>query len=288
MDIEFSKYFSVTALLMFILFIIFGVVMLIVLAKMSKTPDNATGKHIHNINRKLVVCFGDSITQGTVSFDYLKSLSEDATMIDYDFVNAGVNGDLAYNALKRIDSVIRLDPDYIIILLGTNDVNATLSKQNEKMYMKDKHLPQKPEKVWYEENLTDLVKTLKQKTTAKIAILSIPVIGEKLDSLQLQQTKEYSAIIKKIAQAESISYLPLNEKQVEFLEEKKHEPKTLYSNNTVGLIFKTTFVHYILNRDWNEISLERGLLLTTDTLHQNSVAGSMIIMLIKDFLLKKY
>jgi len=44
-----------------------------------------------------------------------------------EFINAGVNGDLAYNVRQRIAAVIAQQPDYIIILVGTNDVTGGLS-----------------------------------------------------------------------------------------------------------------------------------------------------------------
>ncbi len=38
------------------------------------------------------------------------------------FINLGTGGDNAYDALQRIDSVIKSNADMIIVLIGANDV----------------------------------------------------------------------------------------------------------------------------------------------------------------------
>ena len=266
----------------------FGSTLAIALFRMGKRPQNTPEKFTARPGKSLVVCIGDSITQGTVSANYVDALSRDSSLTGFTFVNAGVNGDLAYNALIRMESVLALNPDYIVILLGTNDANATLSQESERMYIKDKALPEKPTKAWYEQNLSELITILKRKTAAKIAILSIPVIGEKLGSPEIQLTREYSALVEKLAMDQGIVYLPLNEKQIAFLLAKNHEPGTRYSpTESIELMVKNAYLHYILHEDWNTISRSRGLLLTTDTLHQNDTAASMISELISGFLLGK-
>ena len=52
---------------------------------------------------KTVVCFGASLTAGTVSFNYLDLLSARPALADFHFINHGVDGDLAWNGLQRLD-----------------------------------------------------------------------------------------------------------------------------------------------------------------------------------------
>ena len=47
--------------------------------------------------RTLVVCAGDSITHGVMSADYLAPLRAQLGRDGYAFVNAGINGNLAWN-----------------------------------------------------------------------------------------------------------------------------------------------------------------------------------------------
>lgn len=278
------KYIVRSLLILLIVLIALGTAQIIVLIELGKIPENAPDQFVNQPGKKTVVLIGDSITQGTMGFNYVDPLMKDPALTDYAFVNAGINGDLAYNALQRTDRIIALNPAYIIILLGTNDANAGLNEENENFYIKQKGLPERPTKMWYEKQLTRLAQKLKEKTTAKIAIFSIPVIGEKLDSVEIQQTKEYSAVIKKIAEADGLRYLPLNEKQLAFLEEKNHQPGTLYGTGNQQFMMENAYLYYILHINWDTISTARGLLLTTDTIHQNSLTGNMIIEFIKAFL----
>ena len=70
----------------------------------------------------LVVCLGDSNTQGQFSANYVKRLQD--RWPGTRFINAGVNGQLAYNITQRLDEVVAQQPDVVTLLVGTNDVNA--------------------------------------------------------------------------------------------------------------------------------------------------------------------
>lgn len=83
----------------------------------------------------------------------------------FTFTNAGVNGDLAYNALQRLDSVIRLRPDVVTVLLGTNDANASLTERNVRMFTRMKTLPTRPTIDWFRESLTAIVDRLTTETS---------------------------------------------------------------------------------------------------------------------------
>ncbi|MBN2314460.1 MAG: SGNH/GDSL hydrolase family protein [Sedimentisphaerales bacterium] len=82
-----------------------------------------------------VVAFGDSVTQGytgvhtrepsVVYHHQLKRLLEERypTHI-FNILNAGLDGNTAETACKRLDSVIRHDPDLVVIQFGLNDIAA--------------------------------------------------------------------------------------------------------------------------------------------------------------------
>src|SRR5258708_7789389 len=106
---------------------------------------------------KTIVCFGASLTAGTVSFDYLGLLRARPALAGFRFLNHGVNADLAWNGLQRLDKVIAERPDAVTLLIGTNDVNATLSERNGLRYKVMNHLPVEPTLAWYEENLRAII-----------------------------------------------------------------------------------------------------------------------------------
>ena len=253
----------------------------------SKRPKNTPKKFKQkpSIGRKVVACLGDSHTKGTMAHNFVDDLSAQMGSKGYDFINAGVNGDLVYNVLSRIDEIVDCHPDYIIILIGTNDILAQLSKPNELHFELKKQLPQKPSEKWFIQNLRTLIDELKMKTTAKLAILSLPLISEDRHSVAFKSAIEYSQEIQEVAREKNITYLPLNEKQLEFYE--RHRPKAHKPVVKTPLAyFIPSFKHYILRKSWEEISQEAGLTLTIDTVHQNKYAAEMIEQLIVDFLEK--
>ena len=101
-----------------------------------------------------VVALGDSITRAQVSADYVNMLQERTAGRRFEFTNADVNGELAYNVLGRLNAIVARQPDVVTVLVGTNDANASLSEKNIRMFMRMKKLPVRPTIGWYRENLT--------------------------------------------------------------------------------------------------------------------------------------
>ena len=115
---------------------------------------------------KRVVCIGDSITAGMVNPNYVDLLAQHVSGQSYAFINAGINGDLVFNVLQRCDQIIQCQPDFISILIGTNDVNASLSEKNIRRFMKDKKLPCRPTHPWFREMYSALLQKLQTETHA--------------------------------------------------------------------------------------------------------------------------
>ncbi len=235
-----------------------------------------------------MVCFGASLTAGTVSYDYLELLRAKPSLAGFRFVNRGVNGDLAWNGLQRLDRVIAVQPDFVTILIGTNDVNATLSERNRVRYHEFNRLPiARPDLAWYEENLGRIVTHLKSDTRAKLALLSLAVIGEDLEHEANRRVERYNEVIRRIARAEAIAYLPLHERMVAYL--RQHEadraglPPRLPYRDGLTNIGNAVALH-ASGLSWDEISRRNGLLVTTDCLHLNSVGAGMIAELIGGWL----
>jgi lysophospholipase L1-like esterase len=235
-----------------------------------------------------VVCFGASLTAGTVSFNYVRLLQEQPSLKDFRFLNHGVNGDLAWNGLQRLDKVIGERPDFVAILIGTNDVNATLSERNRIRYREFNHLPVDPTLAWYEENLRAIVKRLKKETSARLALLSLAVIGEDLGHEANHQIDLYNEAVRRVARDEQADYLPLHERMVAYL--RKHEadraglpPRLEYRDGLINV--GNAIALHATGLSWDEVSRRNGLLLTTDCLHLNSVGAGMIAHLIENWLL---
>lgn len=252
--------------------------------RFSRRPKNRADRFKEEGNyKKNVACLGDSHTQGTMAHNFVDDLAKELGSEGYEFINAGVNGDLVYNALHRMGEVIDTHPDYIIILIGTNDILARLSKSNEIHFELKKHLPQKPTEDWFIRNLNQLLWELRQRTEAKIAILSLPLISEDENSVAFKTAVAYSHDIYKVAKIHGVTYLPLNECQLNYLQKSRSETKRSVVRSPFAY-FMPSFKHYVLRKSWEDISNDAGLQLTIDTVHQNKVATAMIVKLVRSFL----
>ena len=106
------------------------------------------------------------------SVDFVDLLRQRLPAPGHAFVNAGVNGDLAWNALQRLPSVIACDPDAVVVLVGTNDILASLSERVTKTAIKGKQLPTRPTIEWYGENMSRIVFELQSATHARGPVLA--------------------------------------------------------------------------------------------------------------------
>lgn len=261
------------------LFLVLGAIYVWLYQKISKhIPENYPNeKNRQQIDhtKKVIVCFGDSNTHGNVSYNWVNDLS--SQLIDYQIFNAGINSDLTYTLLRRIDDVIACKPDFITILIGTNDVNSTMHLKMEKRYQQlgriDKVIS--PNFEDFKKNYIEIIDQLKQKTKAKIAIMSLPVMGEDLSHEANLRADKYSDFIKQLATDKQLSYLPVREKQKEFLL-KNPKPLKHSFEETYKLLNFSVISHYLLGKTWDEITTKHGFQLTPDNLHQNSIAGGMI------------
>ena len=105
--------------------------------------------------------------------------------------------------------------------------------------------------------------------------MSLPVMGEDLSHEANLRADKYSDFIKQLATDKQLSYLPVREKQKEFLL-KNPKPLKHSFEETYKLLNFSVISHYLLGKTWDEITTKHGFQLTPDNLHQNSIAGGMI------------
>ena len=251
----------------------FGVTFFVVSNAAQKEPDNCPAAFLAgpapSENKKVLVCVGDSITHGRVSPNYVDMLAERLGPKGIVVVNAGINGELAYNVVQRLDKVIACRPDFITVLIGTNDANAVLSEANTERYVKEMGLPQNPTKLLYRKHLSEIGERLKAETSAQIALLSLPPIGEEQDNRAYKQAAEYSEVVKQVARGLGVTYLPLFENMDRYLEQHTDRHPVSYDDRPRYVMYEGIFLHYVLGKSYNDISRRNGFLLMTDHLHLN-------------------
>lgn len=253
----------------------------------TKIPANNAKAFIASKNdssKKIVVVMGDSITHGAVSYNYVGEFSRDKELSNYIFINEGINSQLAYNLLNKIDNVAKTKPHDIFILIGSNDCIATLSDDKYESYNRLWNLPVKPTKEWFAANLENLIEKLKSRTSARITLISIPPISEKADSIPFEKSIEYSHYIKDMALKKKVGYIGFNEALVD--EIIKHGKRNVagYDPHEWAMYSAIAF-HYLLLQSWDKISERRGLQFLTDNVHLNSRGGHILKTKIKEAIL---
>jgi lysophospholipase L1-like esterase len=236
-----------------------------------------------NVDKHIVVCLGASIVRGQVSYNFVDVLEQRMARDGFQFVNAGAAGDQAYNVFMRLDSIIDCQPDFVVILVGTNDVTATLSPALARISRLTRRSPQPPSAEFYKYNMLMIINMLKERTAAKIALVSLPVLGEDLESTPNQRTRDYNALLKQIADEEQVGYLPVHELQEEYLTEAQHTGGRPYESGGI-LSVKALIRHYLLRQSLDEISRKHHFLLLTDGIHMNSRGATFIADQIESFL----
>jgi acyl-CoA thioesterase I len=232
---------------------------------------------------RLVVCLGASIVRGQLSANFVDLLKQRMGQDGFQFVNAGVNGDLAYNVLGRLDAVLAHKPDFVVVLVGTNDITGALNPGLGRAMRSRKKLPDLPSLPWYRENVLEIVRRLKQESTAKLALCSLPHLGEALDSPLNMAVRSYNAVLAEIARQEQIAYIPVQERQADYL--KQHGAgQALEADRLVGMTLKFLLFHNVLRFSLDRISRSNGFLLTVEGVHMNSTGAAIIADQVEAFL----
>ena len=250
--------------------------------------QKAKNKHIPEKLR--VVCIGDSITHGNVSANYVKALQKQLeekifqkTGKKFETINAGINSELVYNVLNRIDPIAALCPDFITILIGTNDCYGSSSLKLQKRYRFTMKLPELPTPNLFETHLNTLIEQLKEKTDAEIGIFSLPTITEVSSHPLFERCQEFSRKIKQIADNHGIAYFPLNEQMTEkIIESPQSQRKWTLKYFFMTMVFATLY-YFVYN--WNFVGKWYGLRYHSDNLHLNNRGIEMVLTHLKPFIL---
>ena len=153
------------------------------------------------------------------------------------------------------------------------------------VFLRLKKLPEAVTREWYTGTMRQLVLTLQNKTNARIALCSIPPLGEDLDSLPNQRVRQFNQDVKALADELDVAYLPVYEIMEQYLRAHQQEPGQAFDESSAETMMMRAFRdHNIRGHSWEDISAHHGLLLQTDTIHFNSHGANIIADLIEGWL----
>ncbi|HUO39302.1 MAG TPA: GDSL-type esterase/lipase family protein [Mycobacterium sp.] len=234
-----------------------------------------------------MACLGSSATDATGSYDWISDLAARPGNAGLRFYRFAQGGDLAYNGLAQVPDIIACEPDYVVVLLGGNDVLALISTKHARFVSMTKHLPTTPSPEWYRENMQQLVRRLKNGTHARIGLCSLTPIGEDPDSTDQFQAEanrrieQYSGIVKEIAVQEAVSYIPVYERIHELV---LASPGQAYAAFSILPFYRDVFRQFVLRKSNDEIGQLNGWRFHRDGIHLNSRSGKVVADLVQQFL----
>ncbi len=229
--------------------------------------------------RRVVVCTGDSITLGVASANWLRLLDVELRPRGDVIVNAGWSGYLSCSLLRELDAVIASRPDVLTVMIGTNDVMATISDGWRNSY-KRQEPPETPTIETYRAWLEEIVRRLRAETSARLALIDIPPISEDLTSVFNQRVDAFNQVLREVAAGHGVDVLPLNARLAELITESSSaEP----FDGTLKEIRSAMFQRMALRRRWDKISARAGRVVLTDNIHLNDTAAREVATLVLSF-----
>jgi lysophospholipase L1-like esterase len=241
-----------------------------------------------NTERAIVACLGSSSTAGKgQAFDLIGELRRRPANSRFDLRNFGVGGDLAYNALQRVPHVVACRPDKVVVWVGANDVLAKLSPKVRRFFHISKHLPAEPSLAWFRANIRAIALRLKEETAARIALCSLPPIGEDPSSeMDFQaalnrEIKEYSQTIRETAQEEGVEYIPLYEA---IYAQILTSPGRAFTSFRFLQFYRDAIRVLISRKTPDDVARLNGWRFHSDGVHLNSRGGMIAADLIQQFL----
>lgn len=231
-----------------------------------------------------VVCIGDSITHGRTSSDYVGMLQSRFQAKGYCFVNAGVNGDMAYHVLQRLDMVAVCRPSLVTLMVGTNDVYAALSTANAHDAMAEMGLPERPTRETFRRYLTEICLKLRNATAAPLALLSLPPLGEDPRHRAFEMTAAYSRIIEAVAQETGSAYVPVHERMRAYLDNRCDGPRRSFGDYRDGMYLAAKVRRFLLGQSFDAIARRNGFCLLTDFFHLNDTGAGLVADAVAEFI----
>jgi len=279
-------------LLLFILYLLIATVILITVvyfyvSSIAATPPKGRADDLSQElslkSGRVIACIGDSLTHGNIGECWVERLRNEYP--EDTVLNEGINGDVAWQVNNRIESIVNCSPDIIILMIGSNDAMASFNKKSGERYKSNNKLPEIPTFKSYKKLLPKLLDRLNG--TSKIAICTLPPIGENRDSAINVHIRKFNDFIELTANNKNINLIPVSKLLWDDLSKRTYHVKSDYDPNSLPIIrriYGGMVHHYIFKKPWDEIAKSRGQWLLFDQIHLGERAAKILFNATKKYI----
>jgi len=236
-----------------------------------------------------VACIGSSTTAARGTYRWIDELESRPRNGGFRFANFGVGGDLSFNIVRRLGPVIATQPDRVVILIGTNDILASVFPNFRRIVRLWKGLPEEPTVQRFERNLELITRRLRRETNARIALSSLAPVGEDPHSKDPVQSRlndlcaAYSGAIRDVSSREGVDHIQFYECFRDQLERARTAKP--FSRFSFASFYRDYVVReMILRRSFDEISRINGWQFHIDGIHLNTRGGEILAEAVQQFL----
>ncbi len=279
-------------MLLFILYLLIATVILITVvffyvSSIAATPPKGRADDLSQElslkSGRVIACIGDSLTHGNIGECWVERLRNEYP--EDTVLNEGINGDVAWQVNNRIESIVNCSPDIIILMIGSNDAMASFNKKSGERYKSNNKLPEIPTFKSYKKLLPKLLDRLNG--TSKIAICTLPPIGENIDSAINVHIRKFNDFIELTANNKNINLIPVSKLLWDDLSKRTYHVKSDYDPNSLPIIrriYGGMIHHYIFKKPWDEIAKSRGQWLLFDQIHLGERAAKILFKATKKYI----
>jgi len=234
-------------------------------------------------DRRVIACIGDSLTHGNIGDCWVETLRNEFP--EDIFLNEGINGDVVWQVQQRLEPILVSKPDIVILMIGSNDVMASFNKKSGESYRRNNKLPEVPTFESYQKLLPKLIDSLS--TISKIAICTLPPIGENKDSIVNNHVNKFNKFIELTAKNKNITLLPVSKLLREDLSIRTYPSRSDYDPSTLPIIkriYGGAVQHYIFKKSWDEVAKSKGQWILFDQVHLGERGAKIVFNIVKKYI----
>lgn len=244
----------------------------------SYSASRLTQLCANNPKQPTIVLLGDSLTQGSMSFDYVSELA--ARYPATHFINAGKNARLSVQLLEQIAPLHNCNVSEVIVFIGDNDIFSHTFPPYAEFYRTHWDLQEKPTPASFLHNIQQIASTLKNKGIKTTFVSPALVAG----SSRFLDAADYVQVLKHTAAQYGAGYIALNE---EIAKKYALNPRLnaicaadIEYNHFIRNNYVALFRHYWFGTSWTGIAKTRQLEYTHDCVHLDEQGGQILMSLL--------